>query len=98
MDQIRIPRPSPEQAARVRAAYADAFHAIAVAARPVFQALAVGAAEIGRAWREASTCRAGSTAPNAIGNEHCTLTIGHEGRHQEGTLTWPNNAAPRGQR
>lgn len=34
-------------------------------------------------------CGAGSNAPNAIGDERCALLAGHEGRHADGTLTWP---------
>jgi hypothetical protein len=38
-------------------------------------------------------CGAGSQAPNALGNERCTLPAGHEGRHADGTLTWPRDPA-----
>lgn len=37
-------------------------------------------------------CGAGSTSPNAIGNERCALLAGHQGRHADGTLTWPVDA------
>lgn len=37
-------------------------------------------------------CGADSQAPNALGNERCTLPAGHDGRHADGTLTWPRAA------
>ena len=39
-------------------------------------------------------CGAGSTSPNALGNERCTLPAGHDGRHYEGNLTWPRDVPP----
>jgi hypothetical protein len=41
----------------------------------------------------ATPCQASSSAPNALGNERCTLPVGHDGRHRDGTLTWPNRDA-----
>lgn len=40
-------------------------------------------------------CGAGSNAPNALGNERCTLPTGHDGRHAEGITTWPRDTARR---
>jgi hypothetical protein len=37
-------------------------------------------------------CGAGIQAPNALGNERCTLPAGHDGRHADGILTWPRAA------
>lgn len=42
---------------------------------------------------EEQVCCAGSTAPNAVGNESCTLPAGHNGRHRDGLTTWPNSDA-----
>lgn len=36
-------------------------------------------------------CGAGSNAPNALGNERCTLPAGHDGRHCQGITTWPRD-------
>ncbi len=40
-------------------------------------------------YEPVTPCQAGSSAPNAVGDERCTLAAGHDGRHADGTLTWP---------
>jgi hypothetical protein len=44
-------------------------------------------------YEPAGPCRAGSSAPNALGDERCTLPAGHTGRHDDGNLTWPASEA-----
>ncbi|MEU3507642.1 hypothetical protein ABZ733_06900 [Streptomyces longwoodensis] len=44
-------------------------------------------------YEPVTLCQASSSAPNALGDERCTLPAGHEGRHADGTLTWPAPAA-----
>ncbi|EFE65772.1 predicted protein [Streptomyces viridosporus ATCC 14672] len=40
-------------------------------------------------YEPVTPCQAGSSAPNALGNERCKLPAGHTGRHADGNLTWP---------
>ncbi|MFF6829609.1 hypothetical protein [Streptomyces longwoodensis] len=44
-------------------------------------------------YEPVTLCQAGSSAPNALGDERCTLPAGHEGRHADGILTWPATGA-----
>lgn len=39
---------------------------------------------------DAERCNAVGDAPNSLGTERCKLAAGHEGRHQDGTSSWPN--------
>lgn len=43
---------------------------------------------------DAERCNAVGDAPNSLGTERCELPVGHEGRHYEGTTTWPNHSRP----
>lgn len=38
---------------------------------------------------DAERCNAVGDAPNSLGTERCKLPAGHEGRHEEGTTSWP---------
>ncbi|WP_167828730.1 hypothetical protein [Streptomyces sp. MZ04] len=38
---------------------------------------------------DAERCNAVGDAPNSLGTERCKLPAGHEGRHAEGTTSWP---------
>jgi hypothetical protein len=39
---------------------------------------------------DAERCNAVGDAPNSPGTERCKLAAGHDGRHQDGTSSWPN--------
>jgi hypothetical protein len=43
---------------------------------------------------DAERCNAVGDAPNSLGTERCELPAGHEGRHYQGIITWPNHSAP----
>jgi hypothetical protein len=45
---------------------------------------------------DAERCNAVGDAFNSSGTERCELPAGHEGRHYEGTTTWPNHSRPAG--
>lgn len=38
---------------------------------------------------DAERCNAVGDAPNSLGTERCKLPAGHEGRHEDGTTSWP---------
>lgn len=68
---------------------------LAAAQAPVAEALVRMTAELRRvadALQPTPACGAGSDAPNALGNERCTLDAGHPGRHGDGLTSWPNRA------
>ncbi|MBZ6250538.1 hypothetical protein KVH27_19420 [Streptomyces olivaceus] len=83
------------RAARAEAALVRVYHVAAViqAGAPWTASHAETAARIRAATGPVTLCQAGSTAPNALGNERCTLPAGHTGRHADGNLTWPAPAA-----
>lgn len=88
-----------EQLLRNVAQVFAAIDAFVQAVIPQAQAAGAAFAAIGRQLQDAglldehgkpvTPCGAGSSAPNAHGNERCTLPAGHDGRHRDGTLTWP---------
>lgn len=62
---------------------------------PVVAALLGMTTELRRvadALQPTPACGAGRDAPNALGNERCTLDAGHHGRHGDGLTSWPNSA------
>jgi hypothetical protein len=44
---------------------------------------------------DAERCNAVGDAPNSLGTERCKLPAGHEGRHEEGTTSWPQRTPER---
>ncbi|MGH8964391.1 MAG: hypothetical protein ACRDXB_03545, partial [Actinomycetes bacterium] len=65
------------------------------ALEPVAAALAGMTTELRRvadALQPTPVCGAGSAAPNALGDERCTLDAGHPGRHGDGLTSWPREA------
>lgn len=43
--------------------------------------------------RSALACNAAGDAPNSSGKERCELPAGHEGRHKDGLMSWPQRPA-----
>ena len=41
-------------------------------------------------------CAVAGDAPNSLGTERCELPAGHDGRHYEGNMTWPQTKRPVG--
>lgn len=93
-----------EQLLRSVAAVSASVHELIQACVPIAQAAARQYAQITQALQAAGyldengkpielrRCGADSQAPNATGNERCTLPTGHDGRHADGILTWPRAA------